>query len=171
MPHKHHHGFPFFPRPRPRSFLLLLELWGKTSTGAELSLSRVCSECTQEAITSFSDEGIQVNGTDIAAVYPAGVWGPGRPGEGPTRAWQGAPCSAPGVDDVNIFSLLKRSCTSSFADIVYPEDGGCSTMEPLPRHKDYVSGKSNGVGFVSIVYVAYCSSTVLNEFDLYRSTS
>ena len=94
------------------------------------------NETTQEVITSFSDEGIQVNGTDIAAVYPAGVWGTGRPGEGPTRAWQGAPCSAPGVDDVNIFSLRKRSCTSLFADIVYPEDGGCSTIEPLPRHKD-----------------------------------
>lgn len=65
------------------------------------------NETTQEKITSFSEEGIQVNGTDIVAVYPAGAWGPGKPGDGPTRAWQGAPYSAAGVDDVGVFQFTQ----------------------------------------------------------------
>lgn len=49
------------------------------------------NETYQELITGFSESGRLINNVGIVAVYPAGAWGPGKPSDGPTRAWQGAP--------------------------------------------------------------------------------
>ena len=51
------------------------------------------NETNQELITGLSQAGIWINNMGIIAVYPAGSWGPGKPYDGPQRAWQGAPYS------------------------------------------------------------------------------
>jgi polyhydroxybutyrate depolymerase len=59
---------------------------------------------TQEDISELSQEGLLVNGIGIIAVYPQGIAGK----DGKT-AWQGAPYSAPGVDDVSPLQFFSTS--------------------------------------------------------------
>ncbi|KAF8583636.1 carbohydrate esterase family 1 protein [Ramaria rubella] len=49
------------------------------------------TEVHQELISGFSEEGILINGKGIIAVYPLGMFGPGRDGVLHERAWEGAP--------------------------------------------------------------------------------
>lgn len=55
---------------------------------------------TQEDLSQFSQEGLLINNVGIIAVYPQGIVGT-KGG----AAWQGAPYSASGVDDVSRFQL------------------------------------------------------------------
>jgi polyhydroxybutyrate depolymerase len=54
----------------------------------------------QEDLSQLSLEGVLINDVGIIAVYPQGKLGT----DGQT-AWEGAPYSAPGVDDVSHFHL------------------------------------------------------------------
>lgn len=51
---------------------------------------------SQEDLSQLSLEDVLINGTDIIAVYPMG-----KKGTDGKSAWQGAPYSSPGVDDVS----------------------------------------------------------------------
>ncbi len=55
----------------------------------------------QEDLSQLSLKGLLINGAGIIAVYPKG-----KAGIDGKTAWQGAPYSAPGVDDVSHFSVL-----------------------------------------------------------------
>jgi polyhydroxybutyrate depolymerase len=61
----------------------------------------------QEDLSQLSLKGTIINGAGIIAVYPKGKVGT----DGKT-AWQGAPYSAPGVDDVSSFRSLCTSITN-----------------------------------------------------------
>lgn len=65
--------------------------------------------------------------------YPDGVVGLG---DGDRQAWQGAPYSAPGVDDVAFTNDLLDELESTLC---------------VDRRRVYATGKSNGAGFVGIL--------------------
>jgi hypothetical protein len=52
----------------------------------------------QEDLSQLSQEGLLINGAEIIAIYPRG-----KDGTTGGPAWQGAPYSTPGVDDVSLF--------------------------------------------------------------------
>ncbi|MEU3980576.1 PHB depolymerase family esterase [Streptomyces sp. NPDC026672] len=80
---------------------------------------------------SFQESLTQLSTVNALVVYPQGV--NGTDGE---SAWQGAPYSAPGVDDIAFTgALISRLQTDLCVD---------------PR-KIYASGKSNGGGFAALV--------------------
>lgn len=57
----------------------------------------------QQVFSNLSHPSHRIDGRDIITVYPQGLVGlrkPCWPDKPPKRAWQGAPFSAPGVDDV-----------------------------------------------------------------------
>ena len=65
------------------------------------------SAAGQESVSGLSKSGLLIDGKGIIAVYPQGALGPGKPGDTSQRAWQGAPYSAVGVDDVCAASTLR----------------------------------------------------------------
>jgi len=56
---------------------------------------------TQEDLSELSEKGLLINSAGIIAVYPEGGIGADE-----KTAWQGAPYSAPGVDDVSSFQFF-----------------------------------------------------------------
>ena len=63
----------------------------------------------QEDLSQLSQKGLLIDGAGIIAVYPKGKLGT----DGQT-AWQGAPYSAPGVDDVILSWLVSQSNHKEF---------------------------------------------------------
>ncbi|KAF7293027.1 hypothetical protein MIND_01202100 [Mycena indigotica] len=90
----------------------------------------------QERITGLSGSGIRINGKGIVAVYPQGQFGPGKNGDESIRAWQGAPYSPPGVDDVAFTQALVSHLSENLC---------------LDSNRFYASGKSNGGGFTNLL--------------------
>lgn len=62
----------------------------------------------QEDLSQLSLEGLLINDEGIIAVYPRG-----KDGTDGKSAWQGAPYSAPGVDDVSPFWFSSTSIATS----------------------------------------------------------
>ncbi|MFD3688127.1 alpha/beta hydrolase family esterase [Nocardiopsis sp. NPDC058631] len=83
-----------------------------------------------------TEEFSKLSELPAVVVYPEGVVGTG---EGDRQAWQGAPYSAPGVDDV--------AFTHDLLDEV--ESGLC-----VDRRRVYATGKSNGGGFTAVLACA-----------------
>ncbi|KZP16297.1 carbohydrate esterase family 1 protein [Athelia psychrophila] len=109
----------------------------------------------QELISGFSDPGLFINGTGIIAVYPEALLGPGKSEDGdvPQRAWQGAPYSKAGVDDVT-FTM----------DIIQDlQEHLC-----VDKSRIYASGKSNGGGFTNLLA---CNSTSAPLFAAFAPVS
>ncbi len=91
------------------------------------------NDSQQERISGFSQHGLtinnrvrtkfmkQISGVEFAkgiiAVYPLGAWGPGRSGDLPGHAWQGAPYAKVGT-------LVKRL---AWLTIILPENSLVST--------------------------------------------
>lgn len=75
----------------------------------------------QEDLSQLSQEGLLINGAGIIAVYPQGVNGT----NGGT-AWQGAPYSAPDVNDVRVLF-------NSFSISI---DNGLMIIDSLCKHND-----------------------------------
>ncbi|KAF7971151.1 hypothetical protein HWV62_21964 [Athelia sp. TMB] len=93
------------------------------------------NETFQELITGLSEPYISINNLPIIAVYTAGAWGPGKTfTNDPARAWQGAPYSPYGVDD-----------------IAYTHDVVTQVQKNLcvDNSRLFASGKSNGAGFTN----------------------
>ncbi|MFE2889347.1 alpha/beta hydrolase family esterase [Streptomyces sp. NPDC059272] len=80
---------------------------------------------------AFQESLTQLSTVNALLVYPQGVTGT----DGDT-AWQGAPYSAPGVDDIAFTRALITQLQSDLC------------VDPL---KIYASGKSNGGGFAALV--------------------
>lgn len=55
----------------------------------------------QEDLSQLSEKDLHINGAGIIAVYPQGVIGTNG-----GSAWQGAPYSAPDVDDVSLLRIF-----------------------------------------------------------------
>ncbi|KAJ7056912.1 hypothetical protein C8F01DRAFT_338131 [Mycena amicta] len=107
----------------------------------------------QERITGLSEVGVLINGKGIVAVYPEGQFGPGKNGNESIRAWQGAPYSPPGVDDVAFTQEL----------LSHLSDNLC-----LDSNRFYASGKSNGGGFTNLLA---CTPQTANLFAAFASVS
>ncbi|KZP08568.1 carbohydrate esterase family 1 protein [Athelia psychrophila] len=91
----------------------------------------------QELITGLSEPYIRINNLPIIAVYPNGAWGPGKlftGGAASARAWQGAPYSPYGVDDISYTQDVVKEIRENL----------CVDTTRL-----YASGKSNGAGFTN----------------------
>lgn len=80
-----------------------------------------------------TEEYSKLSTLPAVVVYPNGVIGTG---EGDRQAWQGAPYSAPGVDDVAFAKDLLDSLESQLC---------------LDDRRVYATGKSNGAGFTGIL--------------------
>ncbi|KZP05254.1 carbohydrate esterase family 1 protein, partial [Athelia psychrophila] len=111
------------------------------------------NETDQEFITGLSAPGILLNNLGIIAVYPAGAWGPGKPGAGPQRAWQGAPYAYSGVDDITFTQDMLKDL----------EKNMCVDSSRL-----YASGKSNGGGFVNLLA---CTESTAGTFAAFAPVS
>lgn len=93
-------------------------------------------------VLAFHGRGNTGEGTEIFSklstlpaivVYPNGVIGTG---DGDRQAWQGAPYSAPGVDDVAFTNDLLDELEATLC---------------MDERRVYATGKSNGAGFVGIL--------------------
>ncbi|KAJ7056905.1 alpha/beta-hydrolase [Mycena amicta] len=111
------------------------------------------SALKQERITGLSEAGVLINGKGIVAVYPEGQFGPGKNGNESIRAWQGAPYSPPGVDDVAFTQEL----------LSHLSDNLC-----LDSNRFYASGKSNGGGFTNLLA---CTPQTANLFAAFAPVS
>ncbi|KAJ7608451.1 hypothetical protein FB45DRAFT_763494 [Roridomyces roridus] len=94
------------------------------------------NDVRQELITGFSAAGLTLNGRGIVAVYPNGQFGPGKNGNESIRAWQGAPYSPPGVDDIAFTQQMVQLLSDNLC---------------LDSNRFYASGKSNGGGFTNLL--------------------
>jgi len=90
----------------------------------------------QEGITGFSTASINPN---MIIVYP----------QGQSNSWQGAPYSAPGVNDVEFTQELIANLTASYC---------------IDKTRIYVSGQSNGGGFVGTLACDAVMSTQIAAF-------
>ncbi|CAF0853965.1 unnamed protein product [Rotaria sordida] len=79
----------------------------------------------QEDLSQLSQKGLLISGAGIIAVYPKGKLGT----DGQT-AWQGAPYSAPGVDDIAFVNTMIFTLQSIFC---------------VDSSRIYATGKSNGM--------------------------
>ncbi|UJR23567.1 hypothetical protein I4U23_026555 [Adineta vaga] len=102
----------------------------------------------QEDLSQLSAKGLRIKSVEIIAVYPRGILGT----DGET-AWQGAPYSAPGVDDIlfvdsMISKLKKLFCVDS--------------------KRIYATGKSNGAGFVNLLA---CTPSIAGKIAAFATVS
>ncbi|KZP33421.1 carbohydrate esterase family 1 protein [Athelia psychrophila] len=89
-----------------------------------------------------------LNNLGIIAVYPAGAWGPGKPTDGPQRAWQGAPYAYITYTQDMLKDLEQNMCVDS--------------------SRLYASGKSNGGGFVNLLA---CTESTAGTFAAFAPVS
>lgn len=59
----------------------------------------------QESESGLSKQGLLIDNKGVFAVYPQGLLGPGKPGQDPQTAWQGAPYAS-SADDVSLHSSV-----------------------------------------------------------------
>ncbi|KAJ7201083.1 carbohydrate esterase family 1 protein, partial [Mycena pura] len=90
----------------------------------------------QERITGLSAQGLTLNGKGIVAVYPEGQFGPGKNGNESIRAWQGAPYSPPGVDDIAFTQEMVQNLADNLC---------------LDSNRFFATGKSNGGGLTNLL--------------------
>ncbi|KAJ7440180.1 alpha/beta-hydrolase [Mycena latifolia] len=103
----------------------------------------------QEKITGLSEKGLLLNGKGIVAVYPNGQFGPGKNGNESIRAWQGAPYSPPGVDDIAFTQQMVRQLSDNLC---------------LDANRFYASGKSNGGGFTNLLACTPATASLFAAF-------
>jgi len=111
------------------------------------------NDVNQEKISGFSDKGIKLNGKGIIAVYPDGQFGPGKNGNESIRAWQGAPYSPPGVDDIAFTQEMVQLLQANLC---------------VDTQRIYASGKSNGGGFTNLLA---CTPSTANLFAAFAPVS
>ncbi|UJR12070.1 hypothetical protein I4U23_016248 [Adineta vaga] len=102
----------------------------------------------QEDLSQLSQKGLIIDGTGIIAVYPKGKLGT----DGQT-AWQGAPYSATGVDDIAFVNTMISSLLSTFC---------------VDSSRIYATGKSNGAGFVNLLA---CTPGIAAKFAAFATIS
>ncbi|KAJ7603814.1 hypothetical protein FB45DRAFT_958842 [Roridomyces roridus] len=107
----------------------------------------------QELITGFSEPGLTLNGRGIVAVYPNGQFGPGKNGNESIRAWQGAPYSPPGVDDIAFTQQMVQLLSENLC---------------LDSNRFYAAGKSNGGAFTNLLA---CTPATASLFAAYAPVS
>ncbi|KAJ7178110.1 alpha/beta-hydrolase [Mycena filopes] len=103
----------------------------------------------QELITGLSEKGLTLNGKGIVAVYPNGQFGPGKNGNESIRAWQGAPYSPPGVDDIAFTQQMVQQLSDNLC---------------LDSNRFYASGKSNGGGFTNLLACTPATASLFAAF-------
>ncbi|KAJ7033451.1 Alpha/Beta hydrolase protein [Mycena alexandri] len=106
----------------------------------------------QERISGFSKEGNLIDGRGIIAVYPLAEYGPGK-NERPARAWIGAPYSPQDVDDIGFVEAILDALQTNLC---------------VDSNRTYVSGMSNGGGFVNLLA---CSPEVASKFAAFAIVS
>ncbi|CAF3209667.1 unnamed protein product [Rotaria socialis] len=102
----------------------------------------------QEDLSQLSLKGILINGAGIIAVYPKG-----KEGTDGQSAWQGAPYSAPGVDDIAFVNTMIATLQSTFC---------------VDSSRIYVTGKSNGAGFVNLLA---CTPLIASKIAAFATVS
>ncbi|CAF0960711.1 unnamed protein product [Rotaria sordida] len=102
----------------------------------------------QEDLSQLSQKGLLISGAGIIAVYPKGKLGT----DGQT-AWQGAPYSAPGVDDIAFVNTMIFTLQSIFC---------------VDSSRIYATGKSNGAGFVNLLA---CTPWIAAKFAAFATVS
>jgi len=107
------------------------------------------NETWEEHITGLSEPNLQINGQDIIAVYPAGAYGPGKYYNSSSRAWQGAPYSPYGVDDVAFTENMVRELQSNLC---------------VDNSRLYASGKSNGGAFTNVLACTKATAAIFAAF-------
>ncbi|KAK7042504.1 Alpha/Beta hydrolase protein [Favolaschia claudopus] len=103
----------------------------------------------QEKISGLSERGLRLNGKGIVAVYPDGQFGPGKNGNESIRAWQGAPYSPPGVDDIAFTQQMVQQLSDNLC---------------LDSNRFYASGKSNGGGFTNLLACTPATASLFAAF-------
>lgn len=103
----------------------------------------------QELITGLSEKGLTLNGKGLVAVYPNGQFGPGKNGNESIRAWQGAPYSPPGVDDIAFTQQMVQQLSDNLC---------------LDSNRFYASGKSNGGGFTNLLACTPATASLFAAF-------
>jgi len=103
----------------------------------------------QELITGLSEKGLTLNGKGIVAVFPNGQFGPGKNGNQSIRAWQGAPYSPPGVDDIAFTQQMVQQLSDNLC---------------LDSNRFYASGKSNGGGFTNLLACTPATASLFAAF-------
>jgi poly(3-hydroxybutyrate) depolymerase len=102
----------------------------------------------QEDLSQLSQKGVLINGAGIIAVYPMGKVGT----DGQT-AWQGAPYSASGVDDIAFVNTMISTLERTFC---------------VDSSRIYATGKSNGAGFVNLLA---CTPSIADKFAAFATVS
>ncbi|CAF0751618.1 unnamed protein product [Adineta steineri] len=102
----------------------------------------------QEDLSELSRKGLLINGKGIIAVYPMG-----KEGTDGKTAWQGAPYSAPGVDDIVFVNTMISTLQSTFC---------------VDSSRIYATGKSNGGGFVNLLA---CTPSIAAKFAAFATVS
>ncbi|CAF1980554.1 unnamed protein product [Rotaria magnacalcarata] len=102
----------------------------------------------QEDLSQLSLKGVLINGAGIIAVYPKG-----KEGTDGQSAWQGAPYSAPGVDDIAFVNTMIATLQSTFC---------------VDSSRIYATGKSNGAGFVNLLA---CTPSIASKIAAFATVS
>ncbi|CAF0790985.1 unnamed protein product [Adineta ricciae] len=102
----------------------------------------------QEDLSQFSQSELLINHSGIIAVYPQGILGTDK-----ESAWQGAPYSAAGVDDI----LFVKTMISTLED-----------MFCVDSSRIYAAGKSNGGGFVNLLA---CTPSIAAKIAAFATVS
>ncbi|KAJ7744679.1 Alpha/Beta hydrolase protein, partial [Mycena metata] len=102
----------------------------------------------QERISGFSKKGNLIDGS----VYPLAEYGPGK-NERPARAWIGAPYSPQDADDIGFVEGILDALQTNLC---------------IDSNRMYVSGMSNGGGFVNLLA---CSPEIASRFAAFAVVS